>query len=45
MRGGKRKGAGRPEVDYETKMMRVPLPCVEVVKKIIKQFKDKWRVE
>ena len=43
MSGGKRKGAGRPEVSYETKTMRIPLPCVEAVKKIIKQFKDKFK--
>ncbi len=43
MRGGKRKHAGRPEAPYETKMMRVPLPCVEAVKKIINQFKGKLK--
>ncbi len=39
MRGGKRKGAGRPETTYETKMVRVPVPVLDKVKEIIKKFK------
>lgn len=31
---------GRPEVDYETKMVRVPVPCLDEVKKLIKKYKD-----
>jgi hypothetical protein len=34
---------GRPEVPYETKMMRVPLPCVQSVKKVINQFKERLK--
>ena len=45
MRGGKRKGAGRPEVKYETKMVRVPLPVLATVMAIIKAFKKKEPVE
>lgn len=39
MRGGKRKGAGRPEATYETVMVRVPLPVLDAVKSLIKKFK------
>lgn len=31
---------GRPEVSYETKMVRVPVPCLDAVKKLIKKYKD-----
>lgn len=37
MRGGKRKGSGQPK--SPTKQMRVPLPVVPAVTKIIKKFR------
>lgn len=35
--GGKRKGAGRPKVKEDTKVMRVPISKVEEVNKVIKK--------
>jgi len=35
--GGKRKGAGRPKVKEDTKVMRVPVSKVDEVNKVIKK--------
>jgi hypothetical protein len=36
VRGGKRKGAGRPVTKEPTKVMRIPKSKIDQVKKIIK---------
>lgn len=37
--GGKRKGAGRPKGE-ETKVIRVPVGCIEEVKFVISRYRD-----
>jgi hypothetical protein len=34
-RGGKRKGAGRPKIKEDTKVMRIPASKVEAVNKLL----------
>jgi len=40
MKGGARKGAGRPKGEG-SKLVRVPLPLIEIIQKIIKDYKEK----
>lgn len=42
-RGGAREGAGRPVVAKGSKMMRIPLPCVEQVEELIKPYKQTYK--
>ena len=37
--GGKREGSGRKKEPWDSKVIRVPLPCVDTVKRIIAAFK------
>ena len=41
MKGGKREGAGRKPSPYKTKMVRVPIPILDRVMRIIRAYKDK----
>lgn len=39
MRGGPRKGSGKPKLPYRTKQRRIPVPMLPEVEKKIKAWK------